>query len=269
MNFDDTDYQNIISDILNDTFYIDRSIRGKLAGIRQYSEILIRKILDIDPNEQFMLGKLYNPTFKEKGEELLGESRYQDLIAIVDKIKPLGNAGTHTQYIENFTEAELNLEIDHLFDLLAFFFIEYFIKYPMDSNTYPLVLNQFSLLPPIIRYKTLLYHFDKSPNAIIADRLSLAVLKTFDKEYALAWLDDNKGRFLSIEICALPFNNSFELALDKINLVGNNIIQNGKPYETFEQAKTAFLNNKINDSSSEIVELLSIMDFVYLGRNSN
>lgn len=257
MSFIDDDYQKIISDIINDTFYINSSIGGKLAGIRKYSEVLIRKILDIEPNNSVTLGKIpYR--YKEKGVEKLGEVRFQDLVGIVERIKPLGNAGTHTQRIEEYTEDELKSVIDALFDLLAFFFIEYFIKYPIDSNTKGHVLYHFSLLPPIIRYKTLLYHFDKSPNEVIADKLSLAILKTFDKEHALAWLIDNKEQFTSIE-------ETFE----KINLVGNNIKQNGKPYETFEQAKTAFLNNKIDDRSPEIVELLSIIDFVYLGRNSN
>ena len=47
------------------------------------------------------------------------------------------------------------------------------------------VIHHFSLLPPIIRYLTLEYLHNKYPeNTMIIDKLSLAILKAFDKEHA-------------------------------------------------------------------------------------
>lgn len=329
MNFIDEEYQKMISDIISDTFYTNSSIRGKLAGIRTYSEVLIRKILDIEPNNLVTLGSItYLPNrnqsnpYREKGIEKLGEDRFQDLVDIVDRIKPLGNQGTHTQRIEEFTEDELNSVIDAMFDLLAFFFIEYFLKYPMTMDTKAEVYRDFSLLPPIIRYKTLDYLFKHGEtNVYVEDRLSLAIVKTYDRETALKWLYDNKEilekdiypspeqyqimlkqyfHFLVEEnktslqnlviengidrVNALvmreatklterrfeetPFKNSFELCLYKINKVSDFLQEKGKLYETFEQAIFYFQNQKNETNLPELTELHNIMEFVYLGRDS-
>ncbi|MGR6898705.1 hypothetical protein [Rummeliibacillus sp. BSL5] len=304
MNFIDDDYQKIISDIINDTFYINSSIRGKLAGIRTYSEVLIRKILDIEPNSSLTLGNItYIPPrpnqsnpYRERGIEKLGRERFQYLVDIVERIKPLGNQGTHTQRIEEYTEAELNSVIDAMFDLLAFFFIEYFIKYSMTLDTQNEVLRDFSLLPPVIRYKTLKYLYEKdSSNIQVLNKYILAIIKYKDKNEAYTWLKKREKNIRAIDylndeeiknyivnhgveikpnIYALSikfpeFDNMYDLLLDKINDSRTSINENGKMYKNFEQAISHYKDQKHSSTSQELKELHSIMDFVYLGRSSN
>lgn len=38
--FDDNEYKDLIKNLLHDTQYIERSNMGKLAGLRQYAEVL-------------------------------------------------------------------------------------------------------------------------------------------------------------------------------------------------------------------------------------
>ena len=40
MNFNNSDYINITTDLIYDIFYSDISSRGRISSIRQYSEIL-------------------------------------------------------------------------------------------------------------------------------------------------------------------------------------------------------------------------------------
>lgn len=264
MDFNDIDYQRIIGDILNDMLYVNSSKRGKINSIRSYSEVLVRKILNINKSDKFSLGQVeYEKSYKEKGKKLLGDEGYQNLIKVINKIRPLGNDAAHTQRLEEFSEKDLSDATEALFDLIAFLFISFFEKHPINENIPHYVLYNFSLLPPIIRYKTLFYSFEKNKNAIIANKLSLAVVKAFDKEYALKWLEEHKQNFTSI-----IFNgtNSYEVALTDINLLGENISKNGKVYETFEEAKKVFLKNKVDNESQVVKELNSLIDFVYIGR---
>lgn len=55
-NFVNKNYEGIVKDIIGDTFYVDTSYRGKLAKLRQFAEIVVRKLLDIDPSEQVTIG---------------------------------------------------------------------------------------------------------------------------------------------------------------------------------------------------------------------
>lgn len=45
--FSNSHYSVLISNLLNDTQYIEISNMGKLAGLRKHAEVLVRKILDI------------------------------------------------------------------------------------------------------------------------------------------------------------------------------------------------------------------------------
>mgnify|MGYP000390880628 CR=1 FL=1 len=58
MNFNNNDYINISTDLIHDIFYSNISSRGRISSIRQYSEILIRKILDINPKKQITVGDI-------------------------------------------------------------------------------------------------------------------------------------------------------------------------------------------------------------------
>ena len=155
-NFNIFEYEQMIGDLIHDTFYVGLTKRGKIKGIRQFSEVIVRKILNIGSDTHFTLGKAeHMEQFKK-----LSDDRKVYLKASIEKIRPLGNDGTHTQHTEEFSDAELNQVKDGLFDLYAYLFIDYFLKYPIELLSPQGVLPDFSLLPPIIRFKTLKYFYD-------------------------------------------------------------------------------------------------------------
>ncbi|EMB88940.1 hypothetical protein LGW81_08775 [Streptococcus mutans] len=280
----------MIGDLIHDTFYVELSKRGKIKGIRQFSEILVRKILNVGSDKKLMLGQIQQDFKSELN--LLREGRKDDLLEIIEKIRPLGNDGTHTQHTAEFSDDELNKVKDGLLDLYAYLFIDYFLKYPMDLLSPAEVMFDFSLLPPIVRYKTLKYLYEKEPNLQIANRYCLSIIKTYDKERALKWLEKEKSKLLSIPyptdneiqeyICkrgikddsgniiinlALPnYNNVYSLLMDKLKDPRTSANESGKMYSEFEKAKTYYLSNRSDTEGEEINRLRDLMDFVYLGR---
>ncbi|EMC50270.1 hypothetical protein SMU102_04949 [Streptococcus mutans S1B] len=292
VDFNSSEYEQMIGDLIHDTFYVELSKRGKIKGIRQFSEILVRKILNVGSDKKLMLGQVQQDFKSELN--LLREGRKDDLLEIIEKIRPLGNDGTHTQHTAEFSDDELNKVKDGLLDLYAYLFIDYFLKYPMDLLSPAEVMFDFSLLPPIVRYKTLKYLYEKEPNLQIANRYCLSIIKTYDKERALKWLEKEKSKLLSIPyptdneiqeyICkrgikddsgniiinlALPnYNNVYSLLMDKLKDPRTSANESGKMYSEFEKAKTYYLSNRSDTEGEEINRLRDLMDFVYLGREA-
>lgn len=293
INFNNNEYSLIISELINDAFYSELSNRGKISEMRQFSEVLVRKILNINKNRGLLLGKIEQPAFDKNGKptngareefQKLAEPRQKKLKSIIESFRSISNEATHTKHIEPFTDADLNSVTESLFDLYAFLFEEYFLKYPIDANTKPIIMYTFSLLPPVIRYKTLNSLFMSGQrNIFVADRLILAMLKTNGKVFSINWLNDNKKILIASPypdnkltdsaetnlfnlIKGYPITNHFELLLDKVINVSDYIADHGVMYQTFEEAVHYYKNKGIEDSSPEFVELKDIMDFVYIGR---
>ena len=291
VNFNIFEYEQMIGDLIHDTFYVGLTKRGKIKGIRQFSEVIVRKILNIGSDTHFTLGKAeHMEQFKK-----LSEDRKVYLKASIEKIRPLGNDGTHTQHTEEFSDAELNQVKDGLFDLYAYLFIDYFLKYPIELLSPQGVLYDFSLLPPIIRFKTLKYFYDKDANLQIANRYCLSIIKTYGKKQALEWLKLEKSKLLSIPyptneeireyymetgLKVSPnkilvnlqlgnYNNVYDLLIDKIEDDRTSMNESGKMYSQFEEAKKHYIKNRSKNSNKELNDLHEIMDFVYLGRKEN
>ncbi|KXU03342.1 hypothetical protein [Streptococcus oralis] len=290
-NFNIFEYEQMIGDLIHDTFYVGLTKRGKIKGIRQFSEVIVRKILNIGSDTHFTLGKAeHMEQFKK-----LSEDRKVYLKASIEKIRPLGNDGTHTQHTEEFSDAELNQVKDGLFDLYAYLFIDYFLKYPIELLSPQGVLYDFSLLPPIIRFKTLKYFYDKDANLQIANRYCLSIIKTYGKKQALEWLKLEKSKLLSIpyptneeireyyietglkvstnkilvNLQLGNYNNVYDLLIDKIEDDRTSMNESGKMYSQFEEAKKHYIKNRSKNSNKELNDLHEIMDFVYLGRKEN
>lgn len=267
-NFNDSEYSLIISELISDAFYSSLSNRGKISEIRQFSEVLVRKILDIDKNRGILLGKIDQPAFRKNGtpnngarEEFqkLTEPRQHELISIIDSFRIISNAATHTEHIEEFTEADLNSVTDSLFDLYAFLFEEYFLKYPIDINTKPSILFNFSLLPPIIRYKTLNYLFMSGyRNIYVSDKLILAMLKTNGKEFAMNWLNQNKTELISNPYPdntqkQIFFKNVLNITINNNQDLINNI--------SSEDEKNYVYNQLIDIAETDLINLLKSLPF--------
>jgi hypothetical protein len=264
VDFNSTEYEHMIGDLIHDTFYVERSNRGKISGIRQFSEVLVRKILNIGSDQRLTLGNVgYMEKFKRLPKE---EKEYLDVA--IEKIRPLGNDGTHTQYTAEFSNDELNQVKDGLFDLYAYLFIDYFLRYPMQLFTPHIILRSFSLLPPIIRYKTLKYLYNCGPNIQIANRYCLSIIKTEGKEKALVWLTNEKDNLCEMDyptegeikkyILSCPevspgvfevsldlqsYNNAYDLLYSKICDPNTSVNEKGKLYSNFEEAKEHYKKN--------------------------
>ncbi len=301
--FNDSEYAVLIGNLLHDTQYIEISNMGKLAGLRKHAEVMVRKILDIGNSKSLMLGQVKKKSSNaavNSGMNNLGNELSDRLIEIIGKINPLGRDSTHTQHTEEFSNEEVESVEDAILDLYALIFIKYFLDIQVSIYSPPQVLKMFSLLPPIIRYKTWKYLFEKDKKNIqVADKLCLSIIKLFNKEIAYKWLDDNSetikaipyptkyeiekyDRINSIEISpgiyqafvSLNFdeyNNMYDLLYAKISDPRTSINESGKMYKSFEEAIEHYNNYKrdmIRDNSKEMMTFYSLMDFVYLGRKA-
>jgi len=282
MKFRNEAYTDLVNDVVFDAFYAERTNRGKIASIRQYAEIVVRKILDIPENDVVTLG---NKAIVKQLELVSNNS--QLLMSSIEKIRLIGNKCTHTQEIGEITDDDVRDCINCLFNIYASIFVIYFQKNKFGSKNE--VMSAFSILPPIIRYLTLNELYKEYPdNLSIIDKLSLVLLKAFDKDQAIQWVEDRKEKLSN----TLPYteeaideikqkygpevaqqtiknapSNMYISCLDRINDVDEIIQRNGLLYSNFEQAKELYLKKGIlTGSSREISYFNSIMEFVYLGR---
>lgn len=280
VHFNNDEYQTLASDLIGDIFYTSTSYRGKISTLRQYAEIIVRKILDIVPQKEITLGD------EDIRKSIRMLPNYKVVEKSVNKLKKKGNKTTHTKYRGEVTLEEFNIAIDGLFDLLSYLLISYFEKYKFGTNES--VMFSFSILPPIIRYKVLVFLYKKYPdNIFIIDKLVLATLKACDAETATKWIEDNKESLFQMNAYSEEFNseiaqqdpnlaeilkymappNMYQLCKDKIDQVGATIRSNGLTYSDFESALPYYRQaGRVQGSTPEVQEFNDVMDFLYMGR---
>ena len=180
--------------------------------------------------------------------------------------------------------------MDKLLDMLSFMLIDYFETYEFGSRSD--VLYSFSFLPPILRYKVLIFLYSKYPdNVYVIDKLALAIVKAFNKEEAIRWIEEEKNNLINLPVISynlfnefkenkeigipeiirhyLPYKNMYDLCIDKIIKIGNEIDSKGHLYIDFESALPYYNQyGIIDEDSKEIKEFNDIMDFLYLGRKA-
>lgn len=278
--FNNSEYQVLVSDLIGDVYYSSTSYRGKVATLRQYAEVVVRKILDIDPRKDITLGS------KDIQQGIKALPNNKIVKAAVNKLKKKGNKTTHTKYRGEVTEDEFNNATDGLFDLLSYLFIKYFEKYEFGTNKN--IMSVFSILPPIIRYKVLAFLYEKHPNNIdVIDKYVLAMLKAFDAETATSWVEANKEKLskmpiysdnaisevaeqdpsVAIMLITTDISNMYHLCTDKIEKIGATIRGKGLTYSDFESAMPYYKQSGIVQGDTEdIKEFNDIMEFLYMGR---
>lgn len=274
-------YKNLIETIINDAFYVDGlSYDAKIALIRRYAEIILRRLLGYASNDKLTLGD-------SEVKEDLKKAGYTEKFfrTNLDKLAGLGNKRTHTQSLEVASKEDFEEELDTLFNLYGYLFYKFFKKYPF-GNT-PSVVSSFSILPPIIREIALTLLFNDCPNNVqIIDRLALAKLKAHSFEDAERWLKKHRNEFDKLSI-QLPENeqekliNKFghsvadiilkeqEKSIYEVSIERINILKNKKdfPYNNFEEAVDYYRKNGVvQGNSDEINEFNDLMEFVYIGR---
>jgi hypothetical protein len=282
IKFGNQAYDSLITELLNDAVYLEgRSNRGIISTVRQYTEVVVRRILDLEPNASMTLGK------SDVSSALKAISNNNELLlSAVENIRVLGNKCTHTQELGPITDEDVSNIFDCLFDLYAYLFVNFFTKHRFGQNGE--ILSSFSILPPIIRYKTLknLYELDPK-NLNVIDKYTLAILKAFDEHEAKAWIMERKEELVAMSTLTeqniediknkygqafalenkLKAPNMFDCCMDRIDKVALTIAKNGLLYNDFESAMELF-NSKgfVSGDTAETNEFNATMQFVYLGR---
>ena len=281
-NFDNRAYSELVVELLNDAIYLkDRSKRGVISTVRQYAEVVVRRILDLDSNAHVTLGKaevVSGLKAKSNGNELL--------VGAVENIRLVGNKCTHTQELGPITEEDIGSVFDSLFDLYAYLFVDFFTKYRFGENG--AIISSFSILPPIIRYKALMSLYEVDGNNIsIIDKYSLCILKAFGLDEAKAWLIEREEELIKVpaytvegieeirsvrgDVVAdqymLNAPNMYECCMSRLNEVAITISKNGALYSDFEGAMALFeTKGFVEGDSVEVATFNDLMQFVYLGR---
>ncbi|MGG7597981.1 hypothetical protein ACQ4OD_13175 [Pseudomonas sp. WC1] len=281
-NFNNSAYGELVAELLNDAIYLkDRSKRGVISTVRQYAEVVVRRILDLDPNAHVTLGKAeITSGLKSKSND------NKLLMEAVDNIRLIGNKCTHTQGLDPITEEDVVSVFDSLFDLYAYLFVDYFTRYRFGSSG--AIMSSFSILPPIIRCKTLLSLYEVDENNIsVIDKCSLAILKAIGLDEARAWIVEQKEKLSKVKACTKEgideirkirgdevadeelrkAPNMYDCCMNRLSAVAVTISRNGALYSDFESAMELF-NEKgfIEGDAVEVVLFNDLMQFVYLGR---
>lgn len=299
MSFNQKKYSDVISKTVNDFFMLPVSEESRIMGIRKLAEFICRRLLDMNDTQTFTLGAL-NHMDKPLKESCLNNAKLVDFFKQnANTIRTFGNDAIHTQHTEGFNSKEIKRIDKALINLYAVLFIKYFLQHPLSiyNKNSLIAVFMFSLLPPVIRFKTLnfLYKNDNS-NIQIINKLCLAYIKTFGKEEAYSWLDQNKKSINAIkypsekeqykyyELCPITykngepkfivsikfydFNNMYDLLKNKIDDRNTSINESGKLYNNLSEAKKYFENAKksFKLEPKEILELLYLLEFCYLGR---
>ncbi len=279
--FENIEYEELIGALIGDIFYEGAiSNTTKIAIIRRYSEIILRKIFDIPETERMTIGgSRIKEAVKAKNNSFLTNA--------VNILHKYGDENTHTEKTNLPTNEELNSVINALYDLLAYLFIDYFGKYRFGSDKY--VMNSFSILPPNLRFNVLCHLYENDKNNIsIIDKYVIIILKNKSEEEALNWINKRKKALEEIPVVLketgdktiLPNGeevnepsfskhpkNMYEFCYSKIKNVAKRINKYGPLYKTFEEAKQLYETNGIlPEICDEYIEFNSIMNFCYIGR---
>ena len=264
-------YELLATEVIGDAIYSDQSYHGKVATLRRYAEIIVRKLLGRNQGSKLTLGD------KAIGQAIRALPDGAFIMRAVETVRLLGNDATHTQVTTEITEQDYKDVTDGIFDLLASLLINYFAKYKFGSV--PGIQFAFSLLPPIIRYKVLIYLYENpngssnvtaqsaKTNIALVDKLSMIILKAKGKEEALAWINDHRSSLESLK--TLDHRDMYSVCLEKTEALSDHIIRKGHTYLTFEEAKAKYekcLPTIVDDA--ENIEFFDILEFLYLGRES-
>lgn len=259
-NFRDEDYAYILGDCLHDIFYVDSSYRGKIAQMRLLSEIIVRKLIDYNPDDQLTIGD--KEVLKTVKALTYGDHFKKCILAVKNDTTDYyaANSCSHLKVRSQITQDDYNKIYEHLLDLISCLFIQFFSKHTFGTNQK--IVSCFFLLPPIIRYKVLSFLYaNDNHNIILIDKLVLVTLKEFGKEKTTQWLEDNKAHLTSIPTDF--YDNMYQYSL---RTVATNM---KATYQTMEEAKVFFNHNKkafVEDTEEEVRDFAKLMEFFYTGR---
>ena len=276
-------YKMLIEEFFGEVFYLPGLSYGtKVQKIRQYTEIVLRRLLHYRCDKNLELGN--DRTLEKLTKQGYIEPLFRDSL---ENIRSTGNERSHTRYRKVATEEEYNKALESLFNIYGYLFYKYFQQSTFGSNLE--IVSAFSCLPPIIRYIALsALYADDSTNTWVIEKLVLATIKAFSAEKADAWVEEH-----STELREYSFPVDSEILLHLINTFGadqgsivasslsttlydrcKKVVQTmGKDrefkpqYTDFETAKAYYEQYGIvKGATKEIADFNDLMEFVYIGR---
>ncbi len=249
---------------------------SKLAAIRKYLEIVVRRLMDYPTSRALNLGT-------EKGH--LKSKGYTEkwFWNAYDKIQKNGNVAVHTQSAITADSNVVSDCLNALYTIYSYLFYLYFRKYQFGSNKD--VMSGFSHLPPIIRLITLEKLFADDPqNGDIAEKLVLASIKAKSYDYALQWIEKNRAQLSSIPdhcvwareekegqdvyyyipISRLGYKSMYPFCLNKAKCIKNLTIM----YHNFDEAVKYYREfGIVKGDTAEVQEFNDLMKFTFMGKD--
>lgn len=290
MKYNDEEYRAVVGVYIGDIFYSNASYNSKIADIRKYAEVIVRRLIHRDTEKPLTLGNQYTEEkLRKRGieEELFWNA--------VEKINSFGSDRTHTQVTTVATKREFDDVVDSLFDLYAYLFVYFFKRFRFGQNQ--AIVFSFSILPPIIRYKALNELYLQDPeNTVVIDKLILSIIKAFSADEAKEWIDEHKSSLEQMyynddfssdvfrnliaeygivfanavmsEVAQQRTETMYDICVDKVLRFAQS---NWTPvYNSFETALIYYKNKGVvSGNSEEVKEFNALMSFVYMGRKED
>lgn len=286
MSFEDSVYKPLINEILDDIYYKNTNFRTKIALLRHYLEIIVRKLVNYPVNQKMTLGsdKIKNLLSEIEKDICITDKHFQKT---VEKAGRLLNKYNHTQYLVSANQEVFDKAEDLVFNVISLIFIIHFSKNEFGLNFDE--MESFSILPPIIRLKVLEYFYSEgTKNLLLMHKYVLTILKSKNKEAAIQWIEVRKKQLQEVSTISDKYN------LDKYLVAGErklgkrhtnmyehlifvagyvNEKRDSKEvlvYSSFEQAAKTYIkvcNNKDHlESFNRAKQLKELIEFLFIGR---
>lgn len=284
--YNNEEYRSLIIEFFNDSIYSSTSPGTKIQKIRQYTEIVLRRLLKYPCNKNIEIGN--DQTIEKLDSAGFTEPLFRESL---ENIRKIGNERSHTKWRKTASDEEYQEILNCLLNVYGYLFYKFFKKWPFGTNKS--ILSAFSCLPPIIRHITLSALYDDEPdNPIIVDRLVLAKFKSIGRKTAEEWLETHKEQLQNLPAFEIDsddlkqlidvvgveaaynflsnhLQNVYDACKEKIQKLDDNSYS--KPmYSDFETAKSYYEKYGIAEGTSpDVVEFNDLMEFVYIGRRKN
>lgn len=240
--------------IFTDLQIPELSETSKIFLIGRYLELFCRFALNVPDNRDFELKNSYL-VFKDDDGLKYFEKAF-------NAIKKIRNKCVHTKNKHVATKEEFETAKENLNVVYATLFYKFFLKYGFGENKS--IVSVFSLLPPKIRVITLERLLLREPNNLLMiEKDIVAKIKADDYEGADKTIELFKG--------FLEQNYYYEDLVQKKEVLKSfhESTKNQKiSYSNLPEAGAAYKSHReefANSTEPDMIEFISIMDFVYRG----
>ncbi len=256
-------YLEFRNECINKPANINTTYNDKVDFVANASELILRKIIIPYPTdqttEQDFVNRAYS--FPHNLKNFI-KSCVVDIVDMIYADIDCRKSGTK----DPDPIKKYRYSIESIQELYACLFMQYFGMFSFGSNMD--IANRFSLLPPIIRCRTLKYLYAANPNNIvIIDKFGLSLTKAYSAKATEKWITENAEHLRSLPAASeemiakfpqLAGHTMYDSCIGKINSAYESI------YADFETLKAAYYEKGIMDGDTkEIFMFNDFMQFAY------